>query len=291
MEHGHPLARLGAFVAAARSHGHATRLVLRNTGRFGVVHLYFQHGHLVRVEGHRRTPLGSLADIATWQYGIIRQDNLPPEEPGGSVDARLDTALDDAVRELEIRGVVQTAARITSTPVGTAARTRAAGEAGSSARAEQPRSFHTGDLPPLREVRRDTAPFAAAGVGEDDRLTDPQWQLLALVLRQVVEKASQTMSPQLVEVFFQQALLLAARSHPAFRGIELDDSGWLKAASESTLGRPSVYQMAEAVAALLTDFESRCAHVIGAEQAQRIIKVAAAPFRVSLAQLGLDISD
>src|SRR5258706_13216319 len=95
MEHGHPLARLAAFVAAARARGRPTRLVLRNTERFGLVHLYFRNGHLDHVEGHLNTPLNSLVDLATWQLGVIRQDEigsgLPPSPGGGLLEIAVNT--------------------------------------------------------------------------------------------------------------------------------------------------------------------------------------------------------
>src|SRR5258706_11783153 len=109
MEHGHPLARLAAFVAAARARGRPTRLVLRNTERFGLVHLYFRNGHLDHVEGHLNTPLNSLVDLATWQLGVIRQDEIGsglPPLPGDRTPA---TALTPGLPQLEARGGVQPA--------------------------------------------------------------------------------------------------------------------------------------------------------------------------------------
>src|SRR5262249_10786496 len=54
MEHGYPLSRLPAIVAAVRARTAPMRLSLRNSERFGVLHLYFSGGRLVAVEAPRR---------------------------------------------------------------------------------------------------------------------------------------------------------------------------------------------------------------------------------------------
>src|SRR5260370_10345344 len=109
LERGSPLGRLAAFVAAARARGRPTRLVLRNTERFGLVHLYFRNGHLDHVEGHLNTPLNSLVDLATWQLGVIRQDEIGSGLPPSPVHRTLATALTDVLRPFEARAVVQPA--------------------------------------------------------------------------------------------------------------------------------------------------------------------------------------
>src|SRR5258705_13256882 len=101
MEHGHPLARLAAFVAAARARGRPTRLVLRNTERFGLVPLYFRYGHLDHVEGHLNTPLNSLVDLATWHLAVIRQDEIGSGLPPPAVVGPAATAVEGKPRHVQ----------------------------------------------------------------------------------------------------------------------------------------------------------------------------------------------
>lgn len=318
MEHGHPFARLAADVAAARARGRPTRLVLRHTERFGLVHLYFHHGALVHVEGHLSPPLNSLRDLATWQQGVIRRD----DDPGAFAeknDPQLDAALVEVIRQLEARGVVQPAppARIWPPhPSAAPQQTPIFGGSGSLPRATPSgNSIGSGDLPPLSTVdeieRRippapptlpahsaptpdPTVPLPPPGVSDEapteDRLTQAQWQLLALVIHQVVEKAGELVGARMAEAMLAQALQHATRTHPPLETLEVDALGWLKAKDGDTMTRFPTFDVADAVATVLTGFELRCASLIGADHAQRIVASAAAPFKAALLQVGLDVA-
>ena len=325
MEHGHPFARLAADVAAARARGRPTRLVLRHTERFGLVHLYFHYGTLVHVEGHLSPPLNSLRDLATWQQGVIRRDDDPgvfAEEN----DPQLDAALVEVIRQLEARGVVQPAppARIWPPHPGAAPQPAPMfGGSGSLPRATSSgNSIGSGDLPPLSTVdeierRIPPAPHApptlpdqfspapapaapmpplaptpppAVDTPTEDRLTQAQWQLLALVIHQVVEKAGELVGPRMAEGLLAQALQHATRTHALLAAVEVDALGWLKARDGDTMTRFPTFDVADAVATVLTSFEVRCASLIGADHAQRIVAAAAAPFKAALLQVGLDVA-
>src|SRR5262245_48547161 len=99
MEHGYPLSRLLALVASVRALATPARLSLGNSERFGVLHLYFRGGRLIAVEGHRDTPLNSLADLATWQNGVIRRDEVEVV-PVTAPDPRLEALFAHILREL-----------------------------------------------------------------------------------------------------------------------------------------------------------------------------------------------
>lgn len=354
MEHGYPLARLAACVAAARMRGRPTRIVVRNTERFGLIHLYFEQGHLIRIEGHRGSPLAALTDLATWQYGVLRQDDMEGEHTGGAIDPRLDAALFDVLGQLEARGVVQpvppvpqfsrSGAGAAGAPnVSQFRRSASAASVPSWATPPAPRSLRSqhsqptgpsatvstpADLPPLDAIREipepppslrqaiageplrsqrqpaaaqavpQAAPIQAAQpipaaqplLPEEERLTEPQWQLIALVVRQILEKASGIVGEQMAQSMLRQALGHAARTGPLLTHVELDTSGWLRVLPPHEITQYSAYDVVDAIAALLTGFETRCATLVGAEQAQHILMSAAAPFRASLVQIGLDIS-
>jgi hypothetical protein len=149
-------------------------------------------------------------------------------------------------------------------------------------------------LPPLDGVAPPAGLASRIGRAHDgpasDRITDPQWQLVALVVHQVLEQAVAAIGGRMAEGVLRQALAHAAKSHRVASAIELDESGWLKVTAGHTITRYTAFDVADAIAAILTGFELRCASLVGAERAQRIIASAAAPFRTSLAQIGLDVS-
>lgn len=329
MEHGHPFARLAADVAAARARGRPTRLVVRHTERFGLVHLYFHNGRLAHVEGHLGSPVNSLHDLATWDQGVIRRD----DDPGDFIqdnDPQLEMVFADVLRQLQARGVVQPEppARVWPSRPGSGRRATPSRDsmASSYPSSQQTSSIGSGDLPPLStvddierrvppgppsELRAATPPTPPAppmspkpqmppepstpptpqpSSAPQPRLTEPQWQLLALVIHQVVEKAGSLVGAQMAEGMLAQALQTAARSHAALTSLDIDALGWLKAREGDSMTRYPAFAVADAVATLLTGFELRVASLIGADQAQSMIASAAGPFRSALLQIGLDVA-
>lgn len=301
MEHGFPLARLAQLVADTRARGRTGRLVARNTERFGVVHLYFVQGRLAQVHGHAATPLASIADLATWRYGVLRQDSLPNPSTTASPDPRLEAALDDALRQLQASGVVQPAP-VSANSLAGRQPSPASSPFPSPAHASPPPyspspppSIGSGALPPLARAQAaasgsTASSLAATKTMRTDVLTTPQWQMVALVVHQVIEGASVLIGAHMAENLLRQALSTASRSHPLLHDLEVEAGGWLKTRKDGAIAHYSTADVAEAVAAVLTTFEVRCAGLIGATRAQDVILVAAAPFRNALAQIGLDIS-
>jgi hypothetical protein len=294
MEHGYPLSRLSAIVATVRARTAPMRLSLRNSERFGLLHLYFSGGRLVAVEGHRDTPLNSLADLATWQNGVIRRDEvetIPTAEP----DPRLETLFAHVLRELAARGVLAPPARARSLPSQPASPSLTP-FAASAPDARLAPSPLVGALPPLADaplvpVHPPAAePLAQPTVRPQGRLVAPQWQLIALAVRQVLVQASAIAGGASATHMFHQALLHAARAKPILAMLTLDPSGWLVPLPADAMTHHSRFAVADAVAALLEDFEAQLASVIGAEQAQATIVAAVAPFRAGLAQIGFAIS-
>src|SRR3974390_1815742 len=106
MEHSNQLPHLPADIAAIRSQNQTLRLVLRNTERFGVIHLYFERGRLVQVQGHKENPIKTFADLATWNQATLRQDDLSTGVDNAGANPVLEKALDSTIAQLESRGVV-----------------------------------------------------------------------------------------------------------------------------------------------------------------------------------------
>lgn len=106
MEHAHQLSALAGLIAALRAQGRTVRLALHNTERFGLIHLYFAQGRLIRVEGHAGDPARNLLDLATWRHGAVRVDYVEPPSADAASPAALEAELSETIDELERRGVV-----------------------------------------------------------------------------------------------------------------------------------------------------------------------------------------
>jgi hypothetical protein len=307
MEHGYPLARLATLVALARASATPTRLLLRNTERVGLVHLYFAGGRLTAVEGSRDTPLNRLADLATWQRGVVRRD-AAGAEPSSAPDARLELALDDALATLAARGVVTPAPRARLQMPGSPPPTPQPGGMPSppalppshpfaeSAYGAHPMAYPLAapsalpaNLPPIAGVPVPSEPQHPPA-GAEEPLTSPQWQLLALAVRQVVARGNALIGETLTARMISQALAHSARSKPLLEALTLEPSGWLVPSPPDAVTRFSAFEVVDAVADLLTGFETRCASLVGPERAHELVLTAVAPFRTSLAQIGLDVS-
>ena len=303
MEQELPLSALAGVVASTRARGLVARLVVRNSERFGLVHLYFDQGRLVHVEGHLGDPVRSLGDLGGWQQGSVRQDAAAFTGQTVIFDPRLDMALSTALRRLVERGASAPPVTPKSTSLPFFSPTPPPGSG--PLPASQLHATGTGGLPPLSRAptgtragavaaapERGAAPGtgSAAGLAERDRLTTPQWQLVALVVRQMVEKLDQVAGTPMAESLLRQSLAHTARSNPTLHDLEIEPSGWLKEKREAAMTTQSADDVAEALAALLTNFELRCASLVGKEQAHQILASTAEPYRAALAQIGLDVS-
>lgn len=329
MEQEYPLAQLAQMVSSALGQERPVRLVLRNTERFGLIHLYFAQRRLSRVEGHRATPLAALSDLANWRVGVIRRDDGPSAAASSAsqseYDESLARALAEAIRALEAHGVITppapTTPRQTPRPVSPGMQSGPL-----PIRTPQPRLGmgmsplppfpHTpsprsappsvrdiehleqmAGLPPLAHAAMPPEPPASLRGAEaegGEQLSGPQWQLIALVTRQVIEHAGQQIGRQLAENMLRQALGQAATTKLPLRMVELDSTGWLQEVPSPDGKAITDYPtdaVTDAVAALLTNFEVRCAALVGAAQAQHILAAATGPFRASLAQIGLAVAD
>jgi hypothetical protein len=71
--------------------------------------------------------------------------------------------------------------------------------------------------------------------------------------------------------------------------LEIDETGWLRTGTAGWAGRVPRQEAVEAVADLLAHFETRTAHVVGAQRAHELIATSLTPFQTSLEQLGLTI--
>jgi hypothetical protein len=309
MQHERPLANLPAYLAAARARGRPTRLVLRNTDRVGLVHLYFYQGQLVLVEGHRGAGVASLADLGTWHSGTIRQDDLDAPPAAGEADPRLEAALAEALRQLEVNRVVSRPSPPTSDPRAASRSSlprlpvaRAGGPlaAGSQPSASSPlpvqparRSGDVGvpGLPPLppqplSDALTERAPIPPPPAASN-LIAEPQWQLLVRFVHEIVEHVSQQVASGVAIGMLMQAVSRLSASYPFIAGLEVNEQGWLHPRREGLIAGFSLQEVTGATAALIGEYESRCALVLGAAQAHQVIADAAAPVWGTLTSLGL----
>jgi hypothetical protein len=305
MERTHQLYHLAGLIASLRARGQATRVVVRNTERFGLIHLYFEQGCLVQVTGHAGSPVRNMEDLSTWHQGAVRIDRARPSPGILAASAELEPLLSQALDQLQRRGVVHPAPPAVSQRVPRGARPPAEDAAPLAARSPLgPRgALGAGGLPPLGAVGQELPPLPAladdmpagpavpARPSGSNQLTDPQWQLLALVVRQITVHAGQLLGIQVAEGLLRQALALTS-AHSAFLGpLEVDTTGWLHARDPGFVTHFATFDAAEAVAVLLATYEALCAGLLGERDAQQLIASATAPFRTSLEQIGIAISE
>lgn len=281
MEHAHQLTELAGLIATVRAKGQAVRLVLHHTERFGLIHLYFAEGRLVRVEGHAGSPARSLVDLQSWRHGAIRVDHVATAAAPAVDTSDFEAMLDQTLAELERRGVIY--------PAPPAVHARAFTPAPGMGRQSPIDGLPTMALPLLDELRQSPTVGPAAPSAPERRLTDPQWQLLALAIRQVMDQAGQLIGSQVAQGMLRQALAQAATGNAFLAGLDIDVTGWVHPREAGFVTRYATHEVAEAVAALLTGFESLCAGVLGVSRAQQMIATATGPLRTSLEQIGIAV--
>lgn len=295
MEQTHHLSELTGLIAAIRAQGRTVRVVVRNVDRLGLLHLYFAAGRLSHVEGHAESPVMALRDLATWFHGAVRLDAVAAPAPPGPDATPLDGYLDLALKELEMRGVVYPAPpsvvphaprmpNPSGPPRGALGLPPLVAPAGAPRQTARPLA----NSGPMRAAPM--APLTSSAPAPDDQLSDPQWHLLALAVRQITEHIGQMLGVRVADNLLRQAVAQTAPRNTFLAGLDVDDTGWLRARHEGFTGRFARHAAAEAIADLLTTYEAACANLLGAQRVQEVFAAAVAPLRASLAQIGLTIS-
>jgi hypothetical protein len=299
MERAQSLAELVHLVAKLRSQGSTARLALHNTERFGLIHLTFDRGRLIRVDGNAGGPAASLFDLESWRHGAIRAEPIPPGtlEPAGTLP--LDALLDATLAQLELARVVHAAPPAVnhswSLP-DLEADTFSAGASGAHAVAAVLSAVPTvptlpaAVLPELAPsgASAQSAPQRAVRAGGDE-LTEPHWQLLALAVRQIADQAALALGPQASQAMLVEALAQASKGSAFLRQVSVDDTGWLRRAERADREASSTYEAAQAIATVLAVLESLYTMRLGGHRVRRLITAAVAPLRNSLEQIGLTV--
>jgi hypothetical protein len=298
MERAQPLSDLVNLIATIRTQGRTTRLALHNTERFGLVHLSFEHGRLIRVEGNAGGPSESLFDLESWRGGAVRVESITAGTVEPASTLPLDTLLDTTLQHMERTGAVHSAPPAVSLPHGLPDL-----EADSfSIRAAEADAVFVAAIPTVPALPGAELVEAALNGAEPRAtqartrregavaLTDPQWQLLALAVRQVADQAASALGPQVAQSMLVEALAMASGSSAFLRQVTIDSSGWLKRQEGAGRAAISTFEATQAVATLLAVLESYYGTRLGAQRVRRLIAAAVAPLRNSLEQIGLTVA-
>jgi hypothetical protein len=297
MERAQPLSDLVNLIATIRSQSRTTRLSLHNTERFGLIHLSFEHGRLIRVDGNAGGPSESLFDLESWRHGAVRIESITAGtvEPASALP--LDALLDTTLRHLERAGVVHSAPPAVSVPGSlpdlTADRFSSSGPEADAVFVSAIPTVPTLPSATLPDaVLNGAAPLATQVQSRregDVALTDPQWQLLALAVRQIADQAAIALGPQAAQAMLVDALAQAGGSSAFLRQVTIDGTGWLRRQESTGRGAVSTFEATQAIATLLAVLESYYATRLGAQRVRRLITSAVAPLRNSLEQIGLTV--
>ncbi len=308
------LRNLGVMVARIRATGGTGRLALRNTVRLGMLHLYFEHGQLVHVEGSRASADDALIDLAGWSEGLIRFDaNVLPERH--TITPAQQDFFHRTIMMMQQRGVVGASPRLGApfpaqpSPVAPSFQSaRSLSQMTPGRLSEQPdmtidaspapadmrpaayrhpsgpqRSF-SGPLP----ANPSTAP-ARPGTAEV-LLSAKQWELLVEVVRAMLESVGQLFGQRQAQNILQHALAERSEESEVLSLLQVDRQGWLREQRLHEMVMQPVQEVAPAFVLLISDFERRCASLLGEEKARQMIARAIYPYHEGLAEIGIALN-
>src|SRR5262249_17038667 len=110
-----------------------------------------------------------------------------------------------------------------------------------------------GDLPPLADAPTvplgppTAQPLSQPSVLVEEQLAAPQWQLIALTVRQVLAQVGAIAGAAPAMRMFNQALMHTARAKPMLAVVTLDPSGWLVPQPADAMTHYSRFAVADAV--------------------------------------------
>jgi len=317
-----PLRNLGVIVARIRATSGAGRLALRNSARMGMLHLYFERGQLVHLEGTRATIDDALIDLAGWTEGLLRFDSgvLPERQTvtPGQEDFFYRTLLLlqqngvlDPVRQApqftaplpqtapslnQARPMSQmTPARLPVIPA-TPQRspdqfdpsldpfpTPAEIQRVSPRLPSAPPRGYSGPLPP--------APPPAGPPAPTEVLLSPkQWELLVEVVRVMLEGVGRLFGQRQAQNILQHVLAERSQESEVLGLLQVDRHGWLRELRTHELLNQPLQEVATAFVLLISDFERRCAALLGEEKARQMITRALYPYQDALAEIGIALN-
>jgi hypothetical protein len=318
------LRNLGTMVARIRATNGTGRLALRNTARMGMLHLYFERGQLVHVEGSRASIDDALIDLAGWTEGLIRFDQgvLPERQ---TVTPAQQDFFHRTLLLMQQHGVFGKVPRPTaplptqqapSAPLLNNARplpqiTPARLPVVPASYRRQPEQFdptidpvvpsgmaqRPAHRPPLEPQWGFSGPLpavppaASAPPGRAEVLLSArQWELLVEVVRVMLESVGQLFGQRQAQNILQHVLAERSEESEVLGLLQVDRQGWLRELRLHEMLTQPVQEVAAAFVILISDFERRCAGLLGEEKARQMIARALYPYQDALAEIGIALN-
>lgn len=317
------LRNLGGMVARIRATGGTGRLALRNTVRLGMLHLYFERGQLVHLEGSHGSIDDALIDLAGWSDGLIRFDADVLAERQ-TVTPTQQEFFHRTLLLMQQRGVWGAAPRPAWQPPvqpetfpPPPQRSRPAPETTPAYLPSTRPSSHNlpersvvpdASFPPNGTNRHIYKPpsephpersgaassFSSSAPVMSGRtevlLSARQWELLVEVMRSMLESVGHLFGQQQAQNILQHALAERSEESEVLGLLQVDRQGWLREVREHEMTMQPVREVAGAVVLLISDFERRCAGLLGEEKARQMIARALYPYHDGLAEIGIALN-
>ncbi|HLW02137.1 MAG TPA: hypothetical protein VKT82_26015 [Ktedonobacterales bacterium] len=318
-----PLQNLGVMVARIRATGGTGRLALRNTARMGTLHLYFERGQLVHLAGSHGSTDDALIDLAGWSSGVIRFDVGVLTERQ-TITPTQQEFFHRTLLMMQQRGVVGSDPRAAAPeipyPPSPAFPSSGIGRTPdiTSARAPVPPSSRPmpetfvptiDDFLPPTYPQWPTSKYEAASQRAvpttkplpssapplvsstaEVLLSARQWELLVEVMRTMLESVGHLFGQQQAQNILQHALAERSEESEVLGLLQVDRQGWLREVRLHEMMTQSVRDVASAFVLLISDFERRCAALLGEEKARQMIARALYPYHDGLAEIGIALN-
>ena len=333
---------------AARLHGTrgTGRLALRNTARMGTLHLYFELGRLVHLEGSRSNIDECLIDLAGWTDGLIRLD-IGVQTERHTVTPEQETFFNQTLLLMQQRGVVGVPSRPTTRfpaappsagppmsaappingpiprnaprtrlpeitpprmPVTHGTSTQKRGFSGPLPNAPSPSEeirwmthptypppsarAYSGPLPsvpPASDYSGSTQPIPAAQT-VDVLLSNRQWAMLVDAMYTMLDGVGHLFGARQAQNILQHALAELSEQSGLLGLLQVDRHGRLHEVRAGEMQNQPVQEVSEAFVLLISDFERRCATLLGPERTRQIIARTLHPYQDMLVEIGIALN-
>jgi hypothetical protein len=317
------LRNLGGMIARIRATNGTGRLALRNTARMGTLHLYFERGQLVHLEGSRASIDDALIDLAGWSEGVMRFDAGVSTERRTVTPAQQDF-FHRTVLLMQQRGSVRATFPLgqfsvpPERPGPMRPPTRPLPENPPAPLPpipprQQPERFVPPiDMSPASQYAQQQPRYRSPSGPQGDRrlsamsplfssapivssraevlLSARQWELLVEVMHAVVESVGHLFGQQQAQNILQHVLVECSEESDVLSLLQVDRQGWLRELRVNEMMTQPVRDVAPAFVLLIRDFEGRCAALLGEEKARQIIARALYPHHNGLAEIGIALN-
>jgi len=118
-------------------------------------------------------------------------------------------------------------------------------------------------------------------------LSARQWELLVEVMHAMLESVGHLFGQQQAQNILQHVLAERTEESDVLGLLQVDRQGWLREVRVHEMLTQPVREVATAFVLLISDFERRCAALLGEEKARQMIGRALYPYHNGLAEIGI----